>query len=264
LVVKNGPNKGQPRVDYFVAVAIKKEPGHTHFAQAAWGRIIWDTAVAAFPQGQSSSPTFAWKIVDGDSAIPNKRGIKPCDREGYPGHWIVSMSSGYASKIYNADGSQQIVTPDAVKCGYFIQVAGSVGGNDSMQQPGVFVNHNMIALAGYGPEIVSGPDPKAIGFGTAPLPAGASAIPLSAGFNPAVPAPGVLPPALPALPVIAPVLVAPNPAFLSAPLPPSLPTLPVSPVARLMTPLASGASYEQMIAAGWTDALLLQHGMVAA
>jgi hypothetical protein len=29
-----------------------------------------------------------------------------------------------------------------------------------------------------------------------------------------------------------------------------------------MTPLANGATYEQMIAAGWTDALLVQHGMM--
>ena len=27
-----------------------------------------------------------------------------------------------------------------------------------------------------------------------------------------------------------------------------------------MTPKAGGATYEQMIAAGWTDALLIQHG----
>jgi hypothetical protein len=29
-----------------------------------------------------------------------------------------------------------------------------------------------------------------------------------------------------------------------------------------MTALAQGATYEQMIDAGWTDAMLLQHGMM--
>jgi hypothetical protein len=29
-----------------------------------------------------------------------------------------------------------------------------------------------------------------------------------------------------------------------------------------MTALVNGATYEQMIAAGWTDALLVQHGMM--
>jgi hypothetical protein len=31
-----------------------------------------------------------------------------------------------------------------------------------------------------------------------------------------------------------------------------------------MLPAAQGASYEQMIGAGWTDDLLIQHGMMAA
>jgi len=31
-----------------------------------------------------------------------------------------------------------------------------------------------------------------------------------------------------------------------------------------MLPAANGATYEQMIAAGWTDAMLIQHGMMAA
>jgi hypothetical protein len=299
LVVKSGPNAGQTRVDYFLAVAIAKQAGHTHFAQTDWGRIIWDTAVAAFPQGQAQAPTFAFKVKDGDSTMPNKAGKRPCDQEGWPGHWVVMMSSGYASKVYTADGSQQIVEADAVKCGYFIQIAGSVAGNESLQQPGVFINHNMVALAGYGPEIISGPDPRAVGFGGGPLPAGMSAAPLGGGFNPAAPvagAPGALPPGFPANPAaavlpparppvmppampapVAPIAVQPNPAFLGVPglasampagvpMPPGLPTMPpAAPAApqRRMLPPANGASYEQMIANGWTDALLLQHGMMA-
>lgn len=290
LVVKSGPNAGQPRVDYFLAIAIEKQPGHTHWAQTDWGRIIWDTAVAAFPQGQYNAPTFAFKIKDGDSAIPNKAGKRPCDQEGWPGRWVVMMSSGYASKVYTADGSQQIVEADAVKGGYFIQVAGSVSGNESLQQPGVFISHNMVALAGYGPEIISGPDPRAVGFGGGPLPAGMSAAPLGGGFNPAAPAagiPGALPPGFPAHPAAAalpparppvtPIAVQPNPAFLGAhgpvsvtpggaPMPPgplmTPPSVPVAPQRRML-PLANGATYEQMIANGWTDALLVQHRMMA-
>jgi len=37
LVIKNGPNAGQQRVDFFFAVAIPKESGHTHWAQTDWG-----------------------------------------------------------------------------------------------------------------------------------------------------------------------------------------------------------------------------------
>ena len=41
--------------------------------------------------------------------------------------------------------------------------------------------------------------------------------------------------------------------------PPATPTAPV----RVMLPPANGATYEAMIAAGWTDAMLVQHGMMA-
>jgi len=37
---------------------------------------------------------------------------------------------------------------------------------------------------------------------------------------------------------------------------------PAAPV-RTMLPAANGATYEAMIAAGWTDAMLVQHGMMA-
>ena len=53
----------------------------------------------------------------------------------------------------------------------------------------------------------------------------------------------------------APVGVAPAPMMA----PPAAP--PAAPV-RTMTPKAAGATYEAMIAAGWTDALLIEHGMM--
>lgn len=79
-------------------------------------------------------------------------------------------------------------------------------------------------------------------------------------------------------PPAAPLAVQPNPAFLGAPgqgsaipggapMPPGLPmTPPAVPAApqRRMLPPANGATYEQMVANGWTDALLIQHGMMAA
>ena len=255
LVVKHGPNAGQPRVDYYIAAAVPKGP-EKHWSETPWGKVIFETGHAAFPQGQAGHPSFAWKVIDGDSAIPNRAGKKPCDREGYPGSWVISMSGGFAPKIYNADGTQSLTTPDAVKLGYYVQVHGSVAGNESLQQSGVFINHGMVALAAYGPEIVLGPDAKSVGFGAGvALPAGASATPIGAAFNPVVPAAPVaamppVPPQAPAAPVV------PNPAFLQ------VPTAPVVPQ-RVMLPAAGGVSYEAMIAAGWTDALLVQHQMMA-
>jgi hypothetical protein len=56
---------------------------------------------------------------------------------------------------------------------------------------------------------------------------------------------------------------APAPPAAYAP-PPPVPAAPPAAVARIMTAAANGSSYEAMITAGWTDALLLQHGMMIA
>ena len=260
LVNKTGASAGQPRVDYFFALAIPKGT-ETHWATTEWGKQIWEVGHKAFPNGQAQHPTFAWKIVDGDSQVPNKRGRKPCDREGYRGNWVLHFSSGYAPKIFNANGTAPITERDAVKLGYFIQVAANVAGNGSQSQPGVYLNHLMVAFSAYGPEISLGPDPSAAGFGQAPLPAGASAAPLGAL--------GAAPPPISVLGAAPPPVGTPTPAAYAPPVTAPPPPLPVQPntafvTGRVMLPPANGATYEQMVAAGWTDALLVQHGMMAA
>jgi len=268
LLVKNGPNAGQPRSEYYFALAIPKGAEQA-WSHTEWGAVIYNTGVRAFPQGQYQKPDFAWKIEDGDSTIPNQKGRKNVDREGHKGHWILKFSSGNAPKTFNADGTQAITEQGAVKTGYYVQVNCTVAGNESTQRPGLYLNHNMVALAGYGPEIVVGPDPTAVGFGSAPLPAGASAVPVGA-FAPAAPAapaapmaqaapPAPMAPPAPAAPpaAVAAVAVPPSPAFLAPPPPPAAP-------ARVMLPAANGASYEQLLTAGWTDAQMVQHGMMAA
>lgn len=267
LVVKSGPNAGQPRVDYFVAVAVPKKAGETHWALTEWGKQIWAIGHAAFP-AQAQRPDFAWKIEDGDSIVPNKKGKKPCDYEGYKGCWVIKTSGGFAPKICNADGSALIAEPNAVKPGYFVQVNFDVEGNGNQNNAGVYLNHRIVALSAYGEEITFGPDPTSAGFGGVPLPAGASAVPLAAlkvaapaaaSTQAAPPPPAVIAPppavAVPAVPVT------PHPAILNptAAAPPPPPAAP----ARVMLAKAAGATYESFLAAGWTDALLIQHGMMA-
>jgi hypothetical protein len=277
LVIKSGPNAGQATQRYAFGVGIPKG-GESHWSQTSWGAAIWAVGHAAFPN-VAQRPDFAWKVIDGDSTIPNKRGKAPNTKEGYPGHWVLSFSSSYPPRLYNRDGSQPL-EPAAFKCGYFVQVAGTVDGNDSPNQPGVYLNHNMVALQGYGPEIISGPDPTSVGFGGGPAPAMMSATP-PAGMvaPPAVPGAPMAPPAPPpppAAPVAAPVAapavptaVAPAPAFLGAPAAPPPPVAaPVAPPppppaavpVRQMTAKAAGATFEQMVAAGWNEAQLRQHG----
>jgi len=312
LVVKTGPNAGQPRVNYFFALAIPKgaEP---HWAHTPWGQQIWNVGNQAFPNA-AQSPAFAWKIEDGDSQIPNKKGRKPCDNEGWRGHWILKFSGGFAPKVYQQEGAGyvQVMQKDFCKPGFFVEVAFSVEGNGSQSQPGVYLNHSMVCFRAYGQEITFGPDVASAGFGAAPLPAGASmtppagAIPMPqapaaapAGYAPP-PAPGVmpaaaptmpLPPGLPQVPGVAPaplpqggfapmpsapapgapapIPVTPNPGFVqvpppaAAPAPMAPPPAPAAPV-RQMTAAAQGIPYESYVAQGWTDALLVQNGLMLA
>jgi len=269
LVIKTGPNAGQPRVNYFFALAIPKNPGETHWANTAWGQQIWNVGNAAFPN-IAQSPAFAWKIDDGDSAIPNKKGRKPCDNEGWKGHWILKLSGGFAPKVYQQEGAGyvQITQKDFCKPGYYVEVAFSVEGNGSAQQPGVYLNHSMVAFRAYGPEIVFGPDVASAGFGQTPLPAGASltpapsAIPMPQAPQVAAPAPLVPNGSAPTPPAAVPVVpVIPNVQF--AQIPPA-PPAPQVPAAHRMTPAAQNIPYESYIQQGWTDALLVQNGLMLA
>ena len=295
LVVKTGPNAGQPRVNYFFALAIPKgaEP---HWSHTPWGQQIWNVGNQAFPNA-AQSPAFAWKIEDGDSQIPNKKGRKPVDNEGWRGHWILKFSGGFAPKVYQQEGAGyvQVMQKDFCKPGYFVEVAFSVEGNGSQSQPGVYLNHSMICFRAYGQEITFGPDVASAGFGAAPLPAGASMTPLAGAIPmpqapasvppvPGVPVPGQAPgvaPAplpqggfapMPSAPVPgapAPIPVTPNPGFVqmpppaAAPAPMAPPPVPVAPV-RQMTAAAQGVTYEAYVAAGWSDAQLVQNGLMLA
>lgn len=253
LVYKSGPNIGQPRVNFWFSLAIAKA-GEQHWNQTEWGQKIWNVGQAGFPNGAANSPHFAWKIIDGDSMIPNMQGNKPCDNEGFPGHWILKFSGSFAPSLFNENGTLPLTEPNAIQLGDYIQVYGYVEDNKSTQQPGVYLNHSMIARSGYGQRILAGADPKSVGFGGSPLPAGASTTPL-ASFAP-VTAPVASPVPMPSTPVPAPAAapVAPPPAY------PEILTPPAPITVNVMTEKAAGVSYEQYIAAGWTDEQLVAGG----
>lgn len=279
LVVKNGPNVGQPRVNYFFALAIPKGP-ERHWAETPWGAEIWKVGHTAFPQA-ANSPAFAWKAEDGDSTVPNKKGRKPVDNEGWAGHWILKFSGGFAPKIYRSEngGFVQVTEENYLKPGYYAQVNGTIDGNGSSQNPGLFLNHSMVCFSAFGPEISFGPDVNEAGFGQAPLPAGASMTPPATSIPmPAVTSPSVAAPPAPIPTAISapPIPVMPNPAFLQVPAVPALPTTsvpaiavpaPPSPTAiafpsKVMTAKANGATYETFIAAGWTEANMIAQGFL--
>jgi len=282
LVYKSGPDAGKPRSSIDFGVAIPKVPGQ-HWASSEWGAKIWQAGHAGVSNA-GQLPDFAWKIVDGDDARvpplkPNKpQGKAPNQRPGYPGHWVLSLSSSFAPQI--VDGTQgdrfpAITQVGAVVCGDIVQVRGNVQYNNSTGNPGVFLNHEVVCFSGYHPDgrIASGGvDVASVGFqtglvaGAQAAPAGAAAVP-GAVAPPAVAAPPtvVAPPAAyvaPAPVAAPPVAVAPNPNF--APPPPVVAAPPVATPARVMLPAAGGLTYEAFIAAGWTDQQLIQAGKMAA
>jgi hypothetical protein len=207
---------GQPRVEYFIMVAFPK----TDQTIAAIMPQIQAEAARLWPQIDLSTHPFSWKIIDGDGI--DSKGQPYSNREGYGGCYIFKFSGGFAPKLFDQNNAE-LVQPDAIKTGYYVQVEVTVNSNGNNNKPGLFHNPNMIKLCGYGPEISHAPNAAAV-FGNAPaaLPAGASATPLA-------PANGM--PAAPVAPVAAPV------APVAAPVAPV--AAPVAPVAAPVAPVAA-------------------------
>lgn len=193
LVYKHGPQAGQPRVDYFLGLAIPKtDPGVD-----ALRTQIHAVAREAFPAmfdaaGNCQRPGFAFKYKDGDDTTPNAKGVRPCDREGWAGSWVFMFGSSFAPKCYDtASPPNALVEAGSIKRGYYIRISGTVKGNGAQNQPGVYLNHNMVQMMAYGEEIITGPSAEQVFGGTAPaLPAGASTTPVA---SPSTPPPAAAP-----------------------------------------------------------------------
>ncbi len=267
LKYKTGAKMGQDRVEYSFGVAFPKTPGGGHWANEAWLAPVWALAHASFPQGEAQRRDFSFKIIDGDSTEPNKKMRRPCDSEGYPGHWVIFFSGSQPPRVCNSDGSALITQPGAVKKGFFVQVLGSVTKNTGAT-PGLYWNHSAVAYAAWGQEISSGPDMTQAKFGQGVvLPVGASAVP-QGGAMPGSPPP---PPGVPAAaapapaPLIPGMAPGPNSSYVSPPAPGGL-TPPSAVGAKAMSSKATsaGLTYEsfQVGTPGsqWTDALLVQEG----
>lgn len=210
LTVKTGPNAGQERVNFFFAIAIPKT-GESEWFHTQWGQRIYAIARAAWqawfnPQtAECTHPRFAWKIANGDDTTPNPdaRNMRNCDREGFPGHWIVRLGSGFATKVFDEAGTP-LLQPGLVKRGYWVEVLAIVNSNSNAQKPGLYINHSMVAYRAPGKEIVSGPDPRQVGFGRSALPPGVNAQPLGNTANVPAQAAPAIPGAAPAVPGAAP------------------------------------------------------------
>lgn len=282
LIYKSGELKGQPRKNYFFAIAVEKK-GEQHWAQTEWGAKIWAIGHAAFPSGAAQKTSFAWKIIDGDSTTPNGEDHKPCDYEGWKGCWVIRFSGGFAPVIYTLTEDRktiELTEKNAINLGDYVHVQASVSGNESSQSPGIYINFRGVCFIGIGKRIFIGQDPNQVGFGSGEVPSACNKPSEVSGFQPPVSQPQAYVP-----PPVNPQIVTPpspqvkpypqilgNPAAISgytptgAPnsIPPPPPINPpanamISPVRRL-TEKAGAYTYEQLLKAGWSDETLIQHG----
>lgn len=266
LDIRKVTYNGKPKLDdngvqaeeYFMALAVpKNDPG-----MLATQARIEAIASAGFPGGEATWPTFSWKRMDGDVPPHNTK-------EGFPGHYVYRFRTGrlFPPKAYTKGGESQIIDPRQIRCGYYARVVFYCEPNGNADKPGVYLNHAIVELVGYGEEINSGPDAAALlgAAGPAAMPAGASAAPVAGGAPIQPPAAQI--PAGSGPNQMYGLNGGPTPAG-RAPAGQPVPPTPITPAPDFLTPpvlteKAGGMSYQQMIDAGWTDELLKQHGYLA-
>ena len=239
---------GTPSTSFSLGIAIPKG-GEQHWSQTPWGAKVMQVAASGHPNNYQH-PAYAWKIKDGDSKVPNKVGKIPAEQEGSKGHWVIWFKQKWAPKLVTDKGTVALIEPEAIVPGYYVEVWASVECNTG-PTPGLYLNPLAVNRVAFGEKMAtSSVDTTAVGFGQqAALPVGASLTPVGGGF------------AAPATPFVnvGAGQQFPNPAFLQVPAIPVPPPPPAAPTHN-MTPKAGANTYDALKAAGWTDALLVQHG----
>lgn len=249
LTIKTGPNAGQPTQQFFMAVAFPKSDPRTpgmlaglkNAMAAEWPRLF--TAPTDVPPLFGCQlPRFSSKIVDGDGLDDNGR--SNAEKPGFAGNWVLRLASQFPPRVYEAGKYDELQRVDMDRAkhgllqrGFYVRVAGSYQSNKNDQRPGMYLNLNMVEIVRPGEVIVTGPSAAAVFGGAAPAPA------------PAAPVPA------PVAPVPAPAPVAPAP--YAGYMDPS-----GAPQGFKLTEKAQGATYQQLLAAGWTDPVLKANGLM--
>jgi len=257
---------GEPLEQISFGIAIKKG-AEQHWNQTEWGKQIYDAAVAAWPNGEYQQPAFSWKIIDGDSQIPNKAMKKPCDQVGYPGSWVIWFSQSWSPTCCNADGSQVLTEENSIMPGYHVQVMVEFTSNNASagNTAGMYLNPKAVALTAYDEIIESqgAVDVSTAGFGGQALPVGASLTPVAQ----MPPVQQTVPPVQQTVP---PVQQTVPPVQQTVPpvqqtVPPVQQTVPLNDFAAgpiQVTTLAAGQTWEQLQASGWTVETARANGLI--
>lgn len=238
-------------------------------------------------------------IDDNGKSNASKPGMAGCWVVKYQ----TSAAAPKVFNVGHYDPMDQVQDKRLLPKGSMVRVRVNVESNKNDQRPGMYMNPNMVEISrvATGAEIIVSGEDAGAAFGAPP--AGAPYTPLApvaAAPVGIIPNPGVdlasfraagwtddmmvqhghatrAAPVAPPLPVTPPPAPpAPTPAAYTPPVPavppatpsPSSPPPPpyagyMGATARVMLPAAGGFTYEQMIATGWTDAMMIEKGMMA-
>lgn len=166
---------GQPVKEVYIGVAIPKG-SETSWKTTDWGKQIVMAALDAengYMQAQVDRDDFSFKVVDGDSPIPNQNGNAPSSDPYKRGHWVLNLTtripypSYHVGKYSPLDAIQDV---NAIKLGDYVRVSIVAKGNKPAKSPGVYLNPNMLELSRPGEAIIresSGPDAASVFGGAA-------------------------------------------------------------------------------------------------
>ena len=133
----------------------------------------------------STMDGFSMKVGNGDK--PNAEGRV---NEHSKGCFVMYFSSLFAPKTVGPDPAFTEIDPLTIKRGFYVQVAGNIGGNEQPgDRAGIYLNGNVVRLIAEGEEIRGGIDAAAaFGGAAAPtaLPAGARPLGSASGVGAAV------------------------------------------------------------------------------
>lgn len=169
---------GQPVKEVYIGIAIPKA-SEADWKDTDWGKQIMMAALDAengYDSATTRRPDFSFKVVNGDSDIPNKNGIAPNTDPHKRGHWVLNLTTRIPYPCYHVgkyNPLDAIQDSNAIKLGDYVRVNIVAKGNKPAKSPGVYLNPNLLELSRPGEAIVregSGPDAASVFGGTAPAP----------------------------------------------------------------------------------------------
>jgi len=197
-------SNNEPQFNTHAACAIPKT-GETIWKTTSWGQQIVEIATAVWPGGEHAIPTFAWKIVDGDSTVPNEKMSIPCEQEGFAGHWVIHVSALQPFQCFHGDDlapHQQIQDEAEIKTGDYGQFIIDVRSNKPKNpkaghKAGLYVDGKVFSLRQVGKRILGKSEVDAVKAFAGNMGAMPTNMILDEGLTPSPPATGT-PPSPPA------------------------------------------------------------------